>query len=109
MNRRVFAALIAALTTFVAVTAAAVAGPGGSDNATMCVLNTRLLPENEVLRTTPNTSVASGHAQVKVRNDGTIEFKTFVLNPAGEVFTRAHIHGQATAAGNAGSRVMRKT
>jgi CHRD domain len=99
--RLVFVGLIAALTTFVGLTTVAVAGPDGSDNAVLCVLNTRLLPENEV-RATPNTSVASGHAQVKVLNDGTIEFKTFVLNPADEVFTRAHIHGPASAAANAG-------
>jgi hypothetical protein len=81
--------------------AATVARPGVSPNGTMCVLNTQLSPANEV-RTTANTSVATGHAQVKVRNDGTIEFKTFVLNPANEVFTRAHIHGTATTTQNAG-------
>jgi CHRD domain len=102
--RLVFVGLIASLTAFVSLTTAALAGADGSDSAAMCVLNTRLLPENEV-RTTPNTSVASGHAQVKVRNDGTIEFKTFVLNPAGEVFNRAHIHGPADATANAGIRV----
>lgn len=90
--RLLFVGLIASLTTFVGITAVAVAGPDGSENATMCVLNTRLLAENE-----PNgasTSQASGHAQVKVLNDGTIEFKTFILNPndEGERFNRAHIH-----------------
>jgi hypothetical protein len=99
--RLVFVGLIASLTAFVGITTAAVAGPDGRDNAAMCVLNAQLLPENEV-RTTPNTSVASGHAQVKVRNDGTIEFKSFVLNPADEVFNRAHIHGPASTTMNAG-------
>ena len=75
------------LTALIGLSTVALAGPDGSDNAAMCVLNTQMLPENEV-RTTPNTSVASGHTQVKVRNDGTIEFKTFLLNPADEVFTR---------------------
>ena len=102
--RLVLVGLIAGLTMLVGVTATAVAGPGGSDNGTMCVLNTKLLAENEVL-TPPSSSLASGHAQVKVRNDGTIEFKTFILNPGGEVFTRAHIHGPATAMGNAGIKV----
>ena len=99
--RLVLVGLIAGLTSFVGMTAIAVAGPDGSDNGTMCVLNTKLAPENEV-RTTPNTSVASGHAQVKVRNDGTTELKSFVMNPAGEVFNRAHIHGPAGTTANAG-------
>ena len=99
--RLVFVGLISGLTMFVGMTAVAVAGPDGSDNGTMCVLNTKLAPENEV-RTTPNTSIASGHAQVKVRNDGTTEFKSFILNPAGETFHRAHIHGPAGTTGNAG-------
>jgi hypothetical protein len=105
--RLVFVGLIAGLATFVGLSAVALAGPEGSGNATMCVLNTRLLPENEVRTpgTAPNTSVASGHTQVKVRNDGTIEFKTFILNPAGEVFARGHIHGPADATANAGIRV----
>jgi hypothetical protein len=99
--RLVLVGLVASLTAMVGLTAVAVAGTGGSDSATACVLNTKLLPQNEV-RTTPNTSVASGHAQVKVRNDGTIEFKSFVLNPGGEVFNRAHIHGPAGSNANAG-------
>jgi CHRD domain len=89
--RLLFVGLIASLTAFVGITAAAVAGPNGSENAAMCVLNTQLRAENE-----PNgasTSLASGHAQVKVLNDGTLEFKTFILNPnEGERFNRAHIH-----------------
>src|SRR5215831_19538918 len=39
----------------------------------MCVLNTQLNASNE---TTGSTSTATGHAQVKVWNDGTITFKT---------------------------------
>ena len=88
--RLIFVGLIASLATFVGITAAAVAGSDGSANATMCVLNTQLRAENE-----PNgasTSAATGHAQVKVLNDGTIEFKTFILNPNDERFNRAHIH-----------------
>lgn len=92
--------LVAGLTAFVGLTAVAVAGPDGSLEATACVLNTKLAPENEVRAT--NTSVASGHAQIKVRNDGTIEFKVFVLNPAGESFQVGHIHGPATSTENAG-------
>ena len=69
----------------------------GSDEGTLCVLNTRLSPENEV-RTAANTndptveSTATGHAQVKVRNDGTLEIKVFILNQDAETFTAGHIH-----------------
>jgi hypothetical protein len=99
--RLAFVGLVAALTTFVGLTTVAVAGPDGSDSAVACVLNTQLSPDNEI-RTTPNTSVASGHAQITVLNDGTIEFKVFVLNPAGENFFIGHIHGPATSTQNAG-------
>ena len=69
----------------------------GADEGTACVLNTRLSPENEV-RTPANTndptveSTATGHAQVKVRNDGTLEIKVFILNQDAETFTAGHIH-----------------
>ena len=69
----------------------------GSDRGTACVLNTQLSPEDEV-RTAANTndptveSTATGHAQVKVRNDGTLEIKVFILNQDGETFTAGHIH-----------------
>jgi hypothetical protein len=80
-----------------ATVAPAFAGPNGSDEGTMCVFNTRLLAENE---TTGSTSAASGHAQIKVRNDGTIEWNVFVLNPNGETFVAGHIHiGPAGVAG----------
>jgi hypothetical protein len=60
-----------------------------SGNAAACVLNTKLAPENEPV---PSTSEATGHAQVKVRNDGTIEWKVFILNKAEERFFAGHIH-----------------
>ena len=72
----------------------ATAGPDGSDQGTSCVLNTQLLPENE-RRTNaadPVDSTAKGHAQIKVRNDGTIEWKVFILNRGGETFVAGHIH-----------------
>ncbi len=71
------------------VAAVAFAGPNGSDNGTMCVENAQLRPENEV---PTSTSTAKGHAQIKVRNDGTIEYRYFILNKAGEAFTFGHIH-----------------
>src|SRR5919197_589159 len=88
--------LTALLLALIAVTSAA-AGPNGSDDGTMCVFNTRLLAANE---TTGSTSTASGHAQIKVRNDGTIEWKVFVLNPDAETFVAGHIHiGPVNVAG----------
>jgi CHRD domain-containing protein len=103
-NRLIFSVIVGLLSLFVGATVA-VAGEGGSDNAIACALNTQLSPANEVRpvgTTDPVTSVASGHAQIKVRNDGTIEFKVFVLNPANENFLVGHIHGQAPAGQNAG-------
>jgi hypothetical protein len=79
----------AALLLALATVGPAAAGPGGGDNGTMCVRNTQLSAANE---TTGSTSVATGHAQIKVRNDGTIEWKVFVLNPNGETFIAGHVH-----------------
>ncbi len=90
-----------------ALTAGAAAGPEGSDNGVMCVQNTQLRPGNEV-RTggdDPVTSTAKGHAQIKVRNDGTIEYKVFILNKAREDFTGGHIH-EAAAGANGPVRVF---
>src|SRR5919198_1463998 len=87
MSRR----LLYVLSFVVALLAAgaASAGPNGSDEGTMCVLNTQLRAENE---TTGSTSTATGHAQIKVRNDGTIEWNVFILNPNAETFFAGHIH-----------------
>ena len=95
---------VAALAALAGITAAGVvAGPNGSDNGTACVLNTQLSPANEIRpvgTTDPVTSVASGHAQIKVRNDGTIEFKYHIRNPANETFQAGHIHAApATSSG----------
>ncbi len=97
MRKYLLVGLIAGLTTFVGLTTAAVAGPEGSDEATMCVYTTQLRTENEV---PPQTSAAFGHTQIKVRNDGTIEWKTHIVNPGGETFVAGHIHiGSAAVAG----------
>ena len=97
MRKYLLVGLVAGLTTFVGVTAAAVAGPDGSDEATMCVYTTQLRAENEVPAV---VSEAFGHSQIKVRNDGTIEFKTHIVNPGGETFRAGHIHiGSADVAG----------
>lgn len=97
MRKYLLVGLIAGLTTFVGLAAVAVAGPEGSDGATMCVYTTQLRTENEV---PAQTSAAFGHTQIKVRNDGTIEFKTHIVNPGGETFVAGHIHiGSAVATG----------
>ncbi len=85
-------ALLVSLGCVVALTlaASALAGPEGSDNGTACVYNTQLRPENEL--PTPADSEAKGHAQIKVRNDGTIEYRFFILNKEGEQFFVGHIH-----------------
>ena len=67
----------------------------------MCVLNTQLNASNE---TTGSASAATGHAQVKVWNDGTITFKTQIFNPNHETFFAGHVH-QAPV-GVAGSIVV---
>jgi hypothetical protein len=88
-----------AVTLLAALAAVGPAGaqPGGGDQGTTCVHNTRLAAANE---TTGSISTAKGHAQIKVRNDGTIEWKVFVLNRGGETFIAGHVHiGPAGVAG----------
>jgi hypothetical protein len=54
------------------------------------VFNVQLRAEQE-----PNnasTSESKGHAQVKVLEDGTLEFVMTINNKGDETFTRAHIH-----------------
>jgi len=61
-----------------------------TQEANPIVFNVQLRPENE-----PNgasTSESKGHAQVKVYDDGTIEFVFTVNNKSGETYTRSHIH-----------------
>ncbi len=99
MSRRLLYAL-SVVVALVAATAAS-AGPNGSDEGTMCVQNTQLNAGNE---TTGSNSTATGHAQIKVRNDGTIEWKVFVLNPDEETFTAGHVH--IAPAGIAGPVVL---
>jgi CHRD domain len=84
--RRLTVSLITACT--VAVLTASVA-PAGSGRGTMCVLHAKLAAKNE---TTGSTSTAKGHTLIKVRNDGTIEFKTQINNRNHETFVAGHIH-----------------
>lgn len=80
--------LVAGLSAL-AIGSPAVAGPSGADEGTACVFTTQLRAENEV---PTSSSTAFGHTQIKVRNDGTIEYKTLINNPANESFVAGHIH-----------------
>lgn len=78
---------------FVAACAGAVlaasGAPAKSGQGVMCVLHAKLAAQNE---TTGSTSIARGHTQIKVLNDGTIEFKTRILNKNNETFIAGHVH-----------------
>jgi len=63
--------------------------PAKSGRGTMCVLHAKLAAKNE---TTGSTSTAKGHTLIKVRQDGTIEFKSQINNKNGETFVAGHIH-----------------
>jgi len=84
--RRLIVCLVVA--SAVAAPTASVA-PAKSDRGTMCVLHAKLAAKNE---TTGSTSTAKGHTLIKVRNDGTIEFKTRINNKNHETFVAGHIH-----------------
>jgi CHRD domain-containing protein len=73
----------------VAAASAATVAPAKNGNGTMCVLHAKLTAKNE---TTGSTSVAKGHTLIKVRNDGTIQFKTQINNKNRETFVAGHIH-----------------
>src|ERR671934_973301 len=81
------------LVSFIVACAVAVlaagAAPAKSGHGVMCVLHAKLSAGNE---TTGSTSTAKGHTLIKVRNDGTIEFKTHILNKNNETFVAGHIH-----------------
>jgi hypothetical protein len=78
---------VAAACAIVALTASG--APAKNGNGVMCVLHARLTATSE---TTGSTSTATGHTQIKVRANGTIEFKTQILNKNGETFVAGHIH-----------------
>src|SRR5207302_4998106 len=84
--RRLILCLAAAC---VAVALTASAAPAKKGRGTMCVLHAKLAAKNE---TTGSTSTAKGHTLIKVRQDGTIEFKTQILNRGHETFFAGHIH-----------------
>jgi len=84
--RRLLACLVIACA---AAGPAANAAPAKTGGGTMCVLRARLSAGNE---TTGSTSTAKGHTLIKVRTNGTIEFKTKILNRNHETFVAGHIH-----------------
>lgn len=63
--------------------------PAKSGQGVVCVLHAKLTAKNE---TTGSTSTAKGHTLIKVRKDGTIGFKTQILNKSHETFVAGHIH-----------------
>jgi hypothetical protein len=90
--RRILIPLIALASLL--VPAAAVGGPHGSGHGTACVFTTQLSATNE---TTGSTSTSTGHTQIKIRNEGTLEFKTHILNPDAETFVAGHVHNAPAA------------
>jgi CHRD domain-containing protein len=84
--RRLILCLVAAC--LVAAPTAGLA-PAKDGRGTLCVLHAKLAAKNE---TTASTSTAKGHTLIKVRHDGTIEFKTQINNKNNETFIAGHIH-----------------
>src|SRR5947199_10438712 len=84
--RRLILMLVAAC---VAVVLTGSAAPAKKGRGTVCVLHATLTAKSE---TTGSTSVAKGHTTIKVRRDGTIEFKTKILNRSHEPFIAGHVH-----------------
>ena len=92
--RRLILGVVAACAA-VALTASG--APAKNGNGVMCVLHAKLAAKSE---TPASTSTAKGHTQIKVRANGTIEFKTQNLNRNGETFIAGAPH-QAERCGNA--------
>jgi hypothetical protein len=84
--RRLILCLVVA-SAAIALTASA--GSAKNDRGVVCVMHAKLAAKNEV---PPTTSTAKGHTHIKVRTDGTIEFKTKINNRDNENFVAAHIH-----------------
>lgn len=89
--RRLIVCLIVACGV-AALTASVGSAKKKNDRGVMCVLHAKLAAKNEV---PPTTSTAKGHTHIKVRNDGTIEFKTQINNKNHENFVAGHVHEAA--------------
>ena len=83
--RRLILCLVAACA--VAALIASVA-PAKNGRGTLCVLHAKTARSE----TTGSTSTAKGHTLIKVRQDGTIKFKTKINNRDHETFVAGHIH-----------------
>jgi hypothetical protein len=81
--------ILCLLAVCVVAVASAGAAPAKNGHGTVCVLHARLTAGSE---TTGSTSVAKGHTLIKVRQDGTIQFKTQINNRAHETFVAGHVH-----------------
>jgi hypothetical protein len=89
MRRLILGLAIAGAAAVPAAGAAQGTPPGKSGGGTMCVLHAKLSAKNE---TTGSTSTAKGHTLIKVRKNGTIQFKTQLNNRGHETFVAGHIH-----------------
>src|SRR3954447_18868059 len=89
MRRLILCLVAACAATFPTTSVAKATGNGKSHGGTMCVLHAKLSAKNE---TTGSTSTARGHTLIKVRNDGTIQFKTQIHNRNHETFVAGHVH-----------------
>lgn len=76
---------------------------GGNQSKLVAVFNTQLRAQEE--RPHTSTSMAKGQAQIKIYEDGTIEWKIKVLNPANERFWGGHIHEETMPDGTGPVRV----
>ncbi|SRR5712692_10406639 len=81
--------IVCLLVACAAAASAASVAKAKSGLGTMCVLHAKLAAKNE---TTGSTSTAKGYTLIKVRNDGTIRFKTQINNRSHETFIAGHIH-----------------
>ena len=88
--RRLILCLVVVCAVAVPTVGAASAKSGkGKGNGTLCALHAKMTAKKE---TPPTTSAAKGHTLIKVLTDGTIKFKTQILNRRHETFVAGHIH-----------------
>lgn len=88
--RHLIVCLVVAGAAAAPATSAAQGTPHGKGGGgTMCVLHAKLSAKDE---TTGSTSTAKGHTLIRVRNDGTIQFKTQIHNRNHETFVAGHVH-----------------
>ena len=90
MRQRLLACGVAVAALAVVVIGAGLAVPAAGGNGPLCVLNTKLVPEEEVPHT--STSAAKGQAHLKLFADGTVTWKVHILNRENEEFRSGHIH-----------------